>query len=160
MLQELLENFSITHILIMAILLVLSAKEVWNFIDWFKGKVSHHDEEVQAEKDEKEQIEKRVTKLETGQTEVLTAISNLTDNVDTLANNVDLLISSDRDAIKAFITSQHHHLCYEQKWIDDYTLDCIEKRYDHYVEEHGNSFIEQLMNEIRALPKMPIDQGE
>lgn len=158
MLQELLENFSPTHILIMIILIVLATKEVIDFIDWMKNKLSKHDNEVQAKENEKEEMEKRVTKLETGQTEVLTAISNLTDNVGSLAGNVDLLISSDRDAIKAFITSQHHFLCYDQKWIDDYTLDCIEKRYDHYVEEHGNSFIEQLMNEIRSLPKQPIDQ--
>lgn len=155
---QLLESFSLTHIIIMIILIVLAAKEIIDFIDWMKGKLSNHDDEVQAEKDEKEKMDKRVTKLEHGQTEVLTAISNLTDNVEVLADNVDLLISSDRDAIKAFITSQHHFLCYEQKWIDDYTLDCIEKRYNHYVEEHGNSFIEQLMNEIRELPKQPLDQ--
>ena len=99
---QLLENFSLTHIIIMVILIVLAAKEIIDFIDWMKGKLSNHDDEVQAEKDEKEKMDKRVTKLEHGQTEVLTAISNLTDNVEVLADNVDLLISSDRDAIKAF----------------------------------------------------------
>ena len=157
---ELLENFSLVQILIIGILIFLAIKEVWGFVDWAISKLRKRDTNIKEEQDEKDKMEKRVTKLETGQTEVLTAISNLTNNVDTLSENVDLLISSDRDAIKAFITSQHHHLCYEQKWIDDYTLDCIEKRFDHYVEEHGNSFIEQLMGEIRALPKKPIDKGE
>ena len=157
---ELLENFSLVQVLIIGILIFLAIKEVWGFVDWAISKLRKRDTNIKEEQDEKDRMEKRVTKLETGQTEVLTAISNLTNNVDSLSENVDLLISSDRDAIKAFITSQHHHLCYEQKWIDDYTLDCIEKRFDHYVEEHGNSFIEQLMGEIRSLPKKPIDKGE
>jgi hypothetical protein len=29
----------------------------------------------------------------------------------------------------------------------------LEKRYQHYAEEGGNSFIENFMNELRALPK-------
>lgn len=157
---ELLENFSLVQILVIGVLIFLAIKEVWEFVDWAISKLRKRDTNIKEEQDEKDKMEKRVTKLETGQTEVLTAISNLTNNVDSLSENVDLLISSDRDAIKAFITSQHHHLCYEQKWIDDYTLDCIEKRFDHYVEEHGNSFIEQLMGEIRNLPKKPIDKGE
>jgi hypothetical protein len=39
------------------------------------------------------------------------------------------LTKSDRDAIKAYITKEHHHFCYEAGWIDDYNLDCIERRF-------------------------------
>ena len=39
------------------------------------------------------------------------------------------------------------------KCIDDFSLDCIEKRFAHYQDEGGNSFIAALMAEIRALPK-------
>ena len=42
-----------------------------------------------------------------------------------------------------------------QEWIDDYSLDCIERRYKHYIDEGGNSFIGQLMIEIRKLPHQP-----
>ena len=45
------------------------------------------------------------------------------------------------------------NFCYEKRQIDDYSLDCLEKRYTHYVEEGGNSFIHDLMEDIRALPK-------
>jgi hypothetical protein len=30
----------------------------------------------------------------------------------------------------------------------------MEKRYKHYISEHGNSFVGELMNEVRALPKV------
>ena len=61
----------------------------------------------------------------------------------------------DKDDIKAWITQQHHYFCYELKCIDDFSLDCIEKRFKHYQDENGNSFVENLMNELRTLPKQP-----
>ena len=68
---------------------------------------------------------------------------------------IDILVESDKENIKSFITRQHHYFVYELKWIDDYSLDCIERRFNVYKSEQGNSFIEGLMNEIRALPKQP-----
>lgn len=67
---------------------------------------------------------------------------------------VHILIESDKDDIKAWITQQHHYFCYQLGHIDDFSLDCIEKRYDHYKEENGNSFVSDLMNDIRALPRV------
>ena len=75
------------------------------------------------------------------------------DSIDILTTQVHNLILSDRDDIKAFITRQHHYFVYQKGWIDDYSLDCIQRRYSHYIEEGGNSFIEGLMREIRKLPK-------
>ena len=150
---ELLQEVSPSQIVMFIILLCLAFKEVIDFIDWFKGKISKRDETIKEKQDEKESLEERVETLEQkydGHTEVLNNI----------AGNVDLLILSDRDAIKAYITSEHHRLCYEKHWVDDYTLDCLERRYGHYVDEHGNSFIEQLMNEIRALPKQSFTEEE
>ena len=73
-----------------------------------------------------------------------------------LTDNINMLIKSDKDDIKAHITEKHHYFCYIQHWIDDYSLDCLERRYDHYVDEGGNSYIESLMKEIRKLPKQPM----
>ena len=72
-----------------------------------------------------------------------------------MKDKIDMLIESDKDDIKAYITSKHHHFCYEQKWIDDFSLDCLERRYAHYTEEGGNSFIKSFMEELRSLPKSP-----
>ena len=80
--------------------------------------------------------------------------------IDTLTEKVNILIDSDKDAIKAYITQQHHYFTYQKGWIDDYSLDCIERRYDHYQDEGGNSFISSLMEEIRNLPKKDIEKEE
>ena len=72
-----------------------------------------------------------------------------------LSDKIDMLIDSDRDDIKSYITREHHYFCYQKKWIDDFSLDCCERRYQHYSDEGGNSFIGQFMEELRALPKQP-----
>ena len=79
----------------------------------------------------------------------------LDEKLESLMNKINLLIASDRDDIKSWITEKHHYYCYSQEWIDDYSLDCIEKRFKHYQDENGNSFVENLMNELRTLPKHP-----
>ena len=68
---------------------------------------------------------------------------------------IDMLIESDKEDIKSYITEKHHFFVYGQGWIDDYSLECLERRFAVYQQEHGNSFVEGLMNEIRALPKQP-----
>ena len=77
----------------------------------------------------------------------------LKNTINDIKKAINLLTESDKDDIKAWITEKHHYFCYQIGWIDDYSLDCIEKRYGHYKDEGGNTFIDELMEEIRALPK-------
>lgn len=72
-----------------------------------------------------------------------------------LSKKIDTLVESDRDDIKAYITKEHHKFCYDKGWIDDFSLDCLEKRFKHYADEGGNSFICGFMQELRTLPKRP-----
>lgn len=81
------------------------------------------------------------------------------ENIKKLNTDVELLLSSDKAAIKAWITRYHHKLM-EQGWVDDYSLESIEGRYQHYLSEHGNSFVGDLMQDIRALPHTPPAQNK
>ena len=143
---DLLTQFTLWQIILFIILLAVAIKEVSDFVDWFKQKVNKRDESLKTDYEVKQENEERLDRLETN-------MNILTENVNNMTDKIDLLISSDRDAIKAFITKEHHHFCYDKGWIDDYSLDCLEHRFQHYQEERGNSFIENLMNELRALPK-------
>jgi hypothetical protein len=43
----------------------------------------------------------------------------------------------------------------KKAWVDDFTMDTIEKRFADYLAEDGNSYVEGLVNELRALPHIP-----
>lgn len=150
---DLISQYSIGEIIVFLVMLFLSFKQIVEFIDWIKGKIEKRDKkqlnQYQEEKDLYKEIEYFKEYVQQSQK-----------YLSKMQEQIDLLIESDKDAIKAYITKEHHHFCYEQKWIDDYSLDCLEKRFGHYVEEHGNSFIESLMTELRNLPRRePDDEG-
>ena len=83
---------------------------------------------------------------------------NTDDHLKDLESKMNVLIESDKDAIKSFITREHHYFCYKLGGIDDFSLECIEKRYLHYKDEGGNSFIDSLMEDLRELPILDTKQ--
>jgi len=144
--KQLLETYSIQEIIIFIILLAVAIKGVITWIDWAKGKIM----EKMGKKKEEETLKQDINELKE-------TVDKILDKITQIDDTIDLLVASDKDDIKAYITREHHYFCYKLGFIDDYNLDCIEKRYSHYKDEGGNSFVEDLMREIRALPKKTIE---
>ena len=42
-----------------------------------------------------------------------------------------------------------------KQWIDDFSLDVVEKRFARYKAEGGNTYIENLVEKLRQLPNFP-----
>lgn len=151
----LLQHFSLSNIIIFAILLALAIKSLVSFFDWAHERLKIAFDKQHNILTDKEKLERRLQKG----SQIMDALQQNQEETDKilqkLSEKIDILIDSDKDAIKSFITNQHHYFCYTVGWIDDFSLDCIERRFKHYEEEGGNSFIENFMNELRDLPKMP-----
>lgn len=134
---DLLAAYSVEQILIFIILLALAIKGVISFFDWAHSRIhtkfssDHH-------------LNENINKID-----------SLENKINNIASQVDLLIRSDRDSIKMAITKDYHYFCEQHKWIDDYSLECLERRYKNYQEEGGNSFIHNMMEEIRSLRRTP-----
>lgn len=141
---ELLSAYSISEILAIIVTLALAVKGVVSFWDWAKERL----QKMFNKETQRENSQQKIETLAESQQQLMEAVKKLTEKV-------DMLIDSDKDDIKAYITDKYHYYVYTQKWIDDYTFDCITRRFKHYQDEGGNSFIETLMKELRALPKQP-----
>ena len=139
---NLLQEFSLQNIIIFIVLFALAVKGCISFFDWITDRTRKAVHKSQIP----EQLEKRLQKNTVQLEDLKASVSNLT-------RLIEMLIQSDKDAIKSFITKEHHFFVYDQGWIDDYSLQCIENRYGHYKQEGGNSFIAGLIEEIRDLPK-------
>lgn len=162
---ELLSTLTLTQALVYLALFALAAKEFLITKDFFKKRT---DDKYNDKNNEKKQTESILTELKSLKEEIHkqeTAYEQLNTNIKDLATYwtekeeehqkvLRLLIKSDMDAIKSFIVKEHHHFI-EQKWIDDFSLDTIEKRYTHYKEEGGNSYVRDLIKDLRELPNMP-----
>lgn len=162
---ELLTTYSLSEIIVFIILLAGAFKGISSFIDWYKDKrrkstlnemrPEELDKKIAAEAEIRNSKIKALEEKHAKDLDHLTEqIGGVATQVSNLTTKVDLLVESDKDDIKAFITREYHYFC-SKGWIDDYSLDCIEKRYQHYIEEKGNSFVEHLITELRKLPKKP-----
>lgn len=142
---ELFKTYSIDEIVMFILLLALAIKGIVDLYDWFKKRFREPIEEEMTHEEQKQEI---IDRLNTHEGNILECKECLNKILDT----INILIDSDKDDIKSWITEKHHYFCYEVKCIDDYSLQCIEARYKHYKDEKGNSFIDKLMDDIRALP--------
>lgn len=140
--KQLLTNYSFSEIVIFIIIAAIAIKEFITFIDWAKSRART----AMKEKDKPQEIRQVTEKHEK-------ELDNIKKQLYSLKDSINLLLESDRDDIKQSLTKDHHYFCYKLGSIDDYSLDCMEKRYAHYEKEKGNSFVKTLMQEVRALPR-------
>ena len=150
----LLAEFSIGQIILFIILLALAFKGVVEFVKWIRGYVR---ERVKKE-ERPDKLQEQLEQMEQTHCKHIAQLQEkdekLQRDIDEVASNVKILINSDKAAILDRITQQHHYFM-RLGWIDDFSLETVEKRYRYYQEEGGNSFAEDLVMDLRKLPKTP-----
>lgn len=67
---------------------------------------------------------------------------------------IDLTISDMHD-IKSWIVDQYQKFYIQQGWIDAFNADTIDRRYEDYKKEGGNSYIDTLIDRLHSLPMSP-----
>ena len=145
--KDLLTNYSVDEILIFVVFLALAFKAVVSFWDWGIARLKKIFGKESEEERRKMDIDNKIN-------EIYNMQKAQSQDIEQMKSTIDLLTDSDRDNIKAWITERHHYFCYEIKAIDYFSLDTIKRRYKHYKLENGNSFIDTLMRELEALPKI------
>ena len=153
--EELLARFELTDIIIMLTLLIVGAEKLIKAIDWLRARFRKSYDEENTLKEEVEDLNKFYEEKKV----VDEGFAKVNARIDKICDLVDMLVESDKESINAYITERHHFFVQERKWIDYHSMDCLERRFAIYEREHGNSFVEDLMNDLRQLPKMPIDQN-
>jgi hypothetical protein len=74
--------------------------------------------------------------------------------IDAVRDNVIMMIESDKESNCSFITIEYYNAIY-RGYIEVYVLQAVERRYERYLQENGDSFIANLMEELRKLPHEP-----
>lgn len=152
---ELLAKYSLSEIVAFLVTFALAIKGVISFYDWATERLKKtFSKETQRDK-EKEVLEERLVYGADKMRALDKQQKQTNEQLKVIHKQLEMLISSDKDDIKTDLTKDHHYFCYKKKWIDDYSLDCMQRRFERYVEEGGNSFIEKLMDEVKDLPNQP-----
>lgn len=149
---DLLTKYSVEEILIFIVMLALAIKGCISFYDWGKERLEKSFGRKNNIKDEHNKIYEEINKNKDNVNQLAKNQEDMKNQLNKMMESINLLISSDKDDIKSWITEKHHYFCYQKQSIDDYSLDCMEKRFKHYTEENGNSFVADLMEDVRNLP--------
>lgn len=162
---ELLSAFTGAQLLVFLIMFMLAAKELITILDFFWGKIrSIFDKEYKV-KDEKKEIAEKLEEIsqfideyKEGRKKSAQQLEDIRkeyrDMFTKQQQTLDTLIASDIEDIKSDIVKQYH-IFTEKQWIDDFSMDALEKRYARYEEEGGNSYVHTLIDKLRQLPNQP-----
>lgn len=159
---NLLEELSVTQIITYVCLIAVATRGVFDYIAWLKDKNKKKFEEKYQEKQRNELIDKYEEINNNMQNHMADCYSSLEDKIDNLADGINFRMDSMEDQLKVLTDSdmhdikgwivEKHHIFMKQGWIDDFTMDTIEKRYSDYKKEGGNSYVHKLVEDLRALP--------
>ena len=151
---NLLKQYSVQDILIFIVILAIAIKGCISFFDWAYARIKQHFDKDNTKINKEKQTHLAIEAHTKSINALIKAQEQNIKQFDTLQKSIEMLIESDKDDIKSWLVEKHHYFCYEKGYIDDYSLDCMERRYRHYADEGGNSYAATLMAEVRALPKM------
>lgn len=143
--QTLFEQFDLKTIIIVLLLALFAFVEISKGIDYLSNKRKSKNTEELAQ-------ENRFANLESKETENEVAIQKVQCDVKDIKQSVDLLVESDKDDIRAWITDKYHYFM-KLGYIDDFTLDCMERRFRSYKQEGGNTYVDGMMDAVRKLPR-------
>ena len=133
---NLFNQYSLEEIIIFVILLLFALKELFQLKDFFSGRM-----QLAVEK---QQI---IDKYDKVIQEVITKIDHIEDRL-------KLLTESDKDDIKSWLIERRDFYRENPDLpISTYMMDTIEKRYCIYKKEGGNSFVDEIMTELRDRAK-------
>ena len=132
---ELFATYSVGQIIIFIIILLLAIKEFFSLIDFFNNRAkSLFDREKKKQEND-------------------VSLQELVKKMDEISARLNLLTESDKDDIRGWIVEKYHYCQALDIPIDSFTMDTIEKRYQHYKDEGGNSYITHIMEELRSMAK-------
>ena len=135
---NLLTVYSIKEILTFIVIMALAIKGCWSWVEWAieKNKNFFHKSE------EKEELRRDVDDLKARQVEMQKVI--------------ELLSGAELADLRSFLVREYNYFVHQKGMIDHYSLDCILKSYEMYKKLDGNSYVEALIEEIKALPKIDL----
>lgn len=82
-------------------------------------------------------------------------VNDIGDSIDHVSSTAEFLMNADKEDKKAFIIGQYNQFVMEEGKIDIYSKDTLEKIYDIYLKENGDTFVASMMTSIRNLPLVP-----
>lgn len=151
--EQLFAQYSIESILLLLIMLGVSVKFIGELCEYFYNKMKKYFADEASQVKENESLSESIRQIDSKVTAVKDSIEKQQEIIAMLQEQSQLTVERMQENERSYIIDKHHYFCYEVGMIDDMNLQSLERRYVYYKAQGGNSFIDGLMREIRALPR-------
>lgn len=141
--ESLLNAFDLKTIILVLFLTAVGIKELIELYHYFHNKIYGRYEKQDNQNDTIENL--------------TTTLGSVLQQVKDINKKINMLQASDRDAMKSWIVTLYHKYKENPKQLGSMQMDLLERRYRHYKDQGGNSYIDQLMEDLRAIYK---EKGE
>ena len=141
--------------------MLASIEELSKDLKRLSGQVTDITTQIENNKNETakkiDELSKAITeeksKRKSESSEICKELQHNRKTLERVTQRVNILLDSDKEDIKGYIVKEY------QKWmplkiIDFYSMDTLEKKYEKYLQEDGDSFVEGLMIDLRSLKKV------
>ena len=131
------QQYTIEATIIFLFMLGTALKQGYELVQYFRNKTFNHVDKV---REQEETLEKVIKNMQQQQKQ----LQSITDKIDEL-------LASDKDSIKSWIVMLYKQYKKDPFGLDSMQMDLLERRFSHYKQEGGNSYIDNLMQELREI---------
>lgn len=137
--ENLLNTFDFKTIMLVLFLVAVGVRELIQLYRYFRMRIYGKFEMQDTEKETMNNMEKSMQSV----------LLELKD----IDKKLTLLQVSNRDSIKSWILMSYQKYKENSAQLDSMQMDLLERRYQHYKDQGGNSYIDEIMDELRAIYK-------
>ena len=153
----LLENLPLVIIIIIAIIIcgakIIEAFQVWKNAG--QNKVAQQVNQQIEEKQKEINLQEELAKIAEALQQITQHLESTDARIAAIEEKLQDLTISDMHDIKSWIVEQYQKFYVHQGWIDAFSAETIDRRYSDYKKEGGNSYIENLIDQLHTLSMDP-----
>ena len=132
-------------------------EEIMNKLNTLETRSVKQEERSEHRQAQVDKISKQLDEQDRKSANLQLTLENQTKEISSLKSQIGTLTERTQDSTRAYLIDKHHHFCYQIHGIDDMSLQDMERRFMYYKAAGGDTFIDSLMEEVRALPRLTLE---
>ena len=131
------QQYTIEATIIFLFMLGTALKQGYELVQYFRNKTFNHIDKIREQEETLRQVIKNMQQQKK--------------QLQSITDKIDELLVSDKDSIKSWIVMLYKQYKKDPSGLDSMQMDLLERRFSHYKKEGGNSYIDNLMQELREI---------
>lgn len=131
--------------------------EIMNKLNSLEERSVRQEERSNHRQEQVDKMSKQLDEQDRKSADLKKTLENQTKEISSLKSQIGTLTERTQDSTRAYLIDKHHHFCYQIHGIDDMSLQDMERRFMYYKAAGGDTFIDGLMEEVRALPRLTLE---